>query len=98
MEFIYLPVFIKIVNMSLEEFEENTDPKTKRYILMKSIMDLGMGLIYIAVGFIILFAKRIGLNSDFVESTPGKIFAALVIVYGLWRVYRGIKRDYLKDR
>ena len=98
MEFIYLPVFIKIVNMSLEEFEENTDPKTKRYILMKSIMDLGMGLIYIAVGFTILFAKKIGLNNDFVESTPGKIFAALVIVYGLWRVYRGIKRDYLKDR
>ncbi len=98
MEFIYLPVFIKIVNMSLEEFEENTDPKTKRYILMKSIMDLGMGLIYIAVGFMILFAKRIGLNNDFVESALGKIFAGLVMVYGLWRVYRGIKRDYLKDR
>jgi hypothetical protein len=37
--------------MSLEEFEENIDPKTKRYILRKSIMDLGMGLIYIIVGF-----------------------------------------------
>lgn len=84
--------------MSLEEFEENVDPKTKRYILMKSIMDLGMGLIYIAVGFIILFAKKIGLNNDFVESVPGKIFAALVIIYGVWRVYRGIKKDYLRER
>jgi hypothetical protein len=84
--------------MSLEEFEENSDPKTRRYILMKSIMDLGMGLIYIAVGFIIFFAKKIGLNNDFVESVPGKIFAALVILYGIWRVYRGIKRDYLRER
>lgn len=84
--------------MSLEEFEDNTDPKTKRYILMKSIMDLGMGLIYIGVGFVILFAKKIGLNNEFVESTLGKIFAGLVMLYGLWRIYRGIKKDYLKER
>ena len=84
--------------MSLEEFEEYTDPKTKRYVLMKSIMDLGMGLIYIGVGFMILFAKKIGLNNDFVESTPGKIFAGMVIFYGLWRMYRGIKKNYLRER
>ena len=84
--------------MSLEEFEDNSDPKTKRYVLMKSIMDLGMGLIYIGVGFMILFAKKIGLNSEFVESTPGKIFAGLVMLYGLWRIYRGIKKDYLRER
>lgn len=84
--------------MSLEEFEENSDPKTRRYVLMKSIMDLGMGLIYIGVGFVILFAKKIGLTNDFVESTPGKIFAVMVMLYGLWRLYRGIKKDYLRER
>jgi len=84
--------------MSLEEFEDNIDPKTKRTILRRSIMDLGMGLIYIIVGFMILFAKKIGLTSDFVESTLGKIFAALIMLYGLWRIYRGIKKDYLSER
>ncbi len=84
--------------MSLEEFEDNVDPKTKRYILRRSIMDLGMGLIYIGVGFMILFAKKIGLNNEFVESTPGKIFAGMIMLYGLWRVYRGIKKNYLKER
>jgi len=84
--------------MSLEEFEDNTDPKTKRYILMKSIMDLGMGLIYIGVGIMILFANKIGLTNEFVESTVGKIFAGLVMLYGLWRVYRGIKKDYVIER
>ncbi len=90
----------KYTNMSLEEFEDTqpADPKTKRYLLMKSVMDFGMGLIYIGVGIIILFAKRIGLNNDFAESTVGKVFAALVIFYGLWRFYRGIKKDYLKER
>ena len=84
--------------MSLEEFEENTDPKTKRYILMKSIMDLGMGLIYIAVGIMILFANKIGLSNQFVESTMGKVFAGLIMLYGLWRLYRGVKKDYLTER
>ncbi len=83
--------------MSLEEFEENIDPKTKRYILRKSIMDIGMGLLYLGVAFIILFAKKIGLYNDFAESLPGKIFAGLIIVYGAWRIYRGIKKNYLKE-
>jgi hypothetical protein len=82
--------------MSLEEFEDNTDPKTKRYLNMKSIMDLGMGVIYIGVGILILMAKKIGLSNEFVEGTPGKVFAGLVILYGTWRLYRGIKKDYLK--
>jgi NhaP-type Na+/H+ or K+/H+ antiporter len=84
--------------MSLEEFEEHTDQKTKRYILTKSIMDLGMGLIYIAIGIMILFAKKIGLTNQFVESTMGKIFAGLIMLYGLWRLYRGVKKDYLNER
>ncbi|MDQ6757020.1 MAG: hypothetical protein M3004_08790 [Bacteroidota bacterium] len=84
--------------MSVEENEDNIDPKTKRYMGMKSIMDIGMGLIYIAVAFVILFAKKIGLNNEFAESLIGKCFAAVVLVYGIWRIYRGNKKDYLKER
>lgn len=80
--------------MSLEEFENTPDSKTKRYILMKSIMDLGMGFIYLGVGVIILLAKQFHLFNNFTESIAGKIFAVLVIIYGGWRVYRGIKKDY----
>ena len=48
--------------MSLEEFENTPDPKTKRYILMRSITDFGMGFIYVAVGVIIFFAKQFNLS------------------------------------
>lgn len=84
--------------MSLEEFEENTDPRTKRYTGMKSIMDFGMGIIYVGVGLFILFARKFHFNSEFVESSIGKIFAGVVIFYGLWRIYRGIKKDYFTER
>ena len=82
--------------MSLEEFENTPDKKTKRYILMRSITDLGMGFIYVAVGIFILFSRQFHFSSDFTGSTPAKIFAVLVIIYGSWRLYRGIQKKYLR--
>ena len=82
--------------MSLEEFEDNTDPKTRRYINMRSIKDLGMGFIYLGIAFLLLFAQKLNFHNDFAESTIGKIFAGVVLIYGSWRIYRGIKKDYLR--
>jgi hypothetical protein len=82
--------------MSLEEFENTPDPKTKRYILMRSITDFGMGFIYVAVGIIIFFGKEINFSTDFTQSVPAKIFAVLAFIYGSWRIYRGIKKNYFK--
>ena len=84
--------------MSLEEFENTPDPKTKRYVLMKSITDFGMGFIYIGVGILIFFAKQFHLYNNFTDSTAAKIFAVLVIIYGAWRIYRGVKKEYFKER
>jgi hypothetical protein len=84
--------------MSLEEFENTPDAKTKRYILMKSILDFGMGFLYIGVGIIIFFSKQLHFTNNFTESTTGKIFAGLIIVYGAWRFYRGIKKDYFREK
>ncbi len=83
--------------MSLEEFENTPDNKTKRYVMMRSITDLGMGFIYVAVGIIILFAKQFNFSTDFTASIPAKIFAVLVIIYGSWRIFRGIRKKYYKE-
>jgi len=74
------------------------DTKNKRYITMKSLMDIGMGIIYIGVGIAILLAKKFGLTNEFLESTLAKVFGGLIIIYGAWRVYRGLKKDYFIDR
>ncbi|MDQ2862601.1 MAG: hypothetical protein M3R50_02940 [Bacteroidota bacterium] len=84
--------------MSLEEFENAPDAKTKRYILMKTITDFGMGFIYIGVGIIIFFPKQLHLNINLGDNVMAKIFAVIVIIYGAWRIYRGIKKDYFKER
>ena len=82
--------------MSLEEFENTPDPKTKRYLMMRSITDYGMGFLYIGIGVIIFFAKQFNFNNDFALSVPAKLFAVLATVYGLFRIYRGYKKQYFK--
>jgi cell division protein FtsW (lipid II flippase) len=83
--------------MSLEEFENTPDNKTRRYVMMRSITDLGMGIIYLAVGIVVLFAKQFHFENNFTIGVPAKIFAIMVIIYGSWRIYRGIKKKYLKE-
>ena len=83
--------------MIREEIKEEVDPKTRRYILMKSIMDIGMGILYAGVAIVILFANKFRLTSEFSDSVIGKFFAAMILLYGVWRIYRGIKKRYLKD-
>lgn len=83
--------------MSLEEFEKTPDPKTRRYAMMRSISDYGMGILYIAIGVIIFFARQFKFNNDFVMSIPAKIFAVVAIIYGVWRMYRGYKKNYFRN-
>ncbi|MEO6136453.1 MAG: hypothetical protein ABIP35_14940 [Ginsengibacter sp.] len=83
--------------MSLEEFENTPDRKTKRFIMMRSITDFGMGAIYVAIGAIILFAKQLSFNSDFAMSIPAKLFAVLAIIYGSFRIYRGFRKNYFRQ-
>lgn len=85
------------IEMSLQEFEKTPDPKNKRYILMKSITDFGMGFIYLAIGVLILFAKKLNFQNEFADSILAKVFAVIVIIYGAWRIYRGWKKDYYRE-
>lgn len=75
-----------------EDFDEK---KQRAYINRRAIMDLGMGLIYTGMAVVMFFAEKVGLSAVF---TPpfNYIFGGLCLLYGGFRVYRGIKRDYLK--
>ncbi|MCO6497134.1 MAG: hypothetical protein J5I50_05675 [Chitinophagaceae bacterium] len=82
--------------MSLEEFENTPDSKTRRYMLMRSIMDYGMGVIYVGIGTLIMLAKQLNFRNEFAMSWPAKLLGGVAIIYGLFRIYRGYKKDYFK--
>ncbi len=86
--------------MALEEFEkEEPTEREKSYLRMRSIMDFGMGLLWMAMGVFMIFIKKFNaeLAEKYDESTF-KVFAAVCIIYGLFRVYRGYKKKYFRDR
>ena len=86
--------------MALEEFEkEQLSDRDKGYIRMRSIMDYGMGLLWTGMGIFIIFIKKFSPDLALrYDSTMFKIFGAACIIYGLFRVYRGYKKNYLRDR
>ena len=73
--------------------KEEPDRRTKGYILMRTIMDFGMGVLIFGLGIFFLFAPKLGVQF---ELEPGfrYFFAGLCMLYGGWRVYRGYKKNY----
>jgi hypothetical protein len=74
--------------------EKNENGRTRGYIMMRMLMDVGMGIIYIAVAVFIILAPRFGFTSQFFEPPFSYIFAGICILYGGFRIYRGVKKNY----
>lgn len=86
--------------MALEEFEKDQlSEKDKGYLRMRSIMDFGMGTLWSCMGVFLVFIKNFntGLELRYDASTL-RVFGAVCFVYGVFRIYRGYKKNYLKER
>lgn len=86
--------------MALEEFERDEQAeRNKGYVRMKSIMDYGMGALWIAMGVFIAFIEKFntGLEARFGDPVM-KGFGIVCIIYGLFRLYRGYKKNYFRER
>lgn len=80
------------------KFEMNTQERNRQdkgYVRFRTIFNIAMGLLYIACGILVVMAKKLGfrfsvpISGAFVFSLGG-----LFILYGLFRIYRGIKRIF----
>jgi hypothetical protein len=72
---------------------EGSDRRKKGYILMRTIMDYGMGIIIFGFGIFFLLAPRMGIGFQ-IDDFYRYCFGGLCIIYGGWRVYRGYKKNY----
>ena len=76
---------------------ENAGPEERRkgYVLMRAILDYGMGVMIMAVGVFLLIAPKLGFvfnGGDFFRYG----FAVMCFIYGGWRAYRGYKKNYFR--
>ena len=69
------------------------DKRRKTNILLHSIYDYTMGVLWLSAGGFFLLYKKFGieLNIDTVLTT---IFGVAALLYGAFRIYRGYRKNY----
>ncbi|MBX2930795.1 MAG: hypothetical protein KF781_02475 [Chitinophagaceae bacterium] len=78
-----------------DNIEEYKDRRRKSYVMMRMIYDLGMATLLLAMGVVMLFGKYFGLEKFIqLDNMLRNIFGIVCLLYGAFRLYRGIKRDY----
>ncbi|MBS1495656.1 MAG: hypothetical protein JSU03_05485 [Bacteroidetes bacterium] len=86
--------------MALEEFEKDPiSERDKGYLRMRSMMDYGMGVLWASMGIFFIFIRKFSedLAAKYDDSMM-KVFGAVCILYGIFRIYRGYKKNYLRER
>jgi hypothetical protein len=78
----------------IEEYEKK---KRKEVSMMRSVMDYGMGVVFVLFGFFFLFHEKLNVRfRQFPSSWVDKLFGGICILYGVWRIYRGYKKNYFR--
>ncbi|MFN4975909.1 MAG: hypothetical protein ACK5GV_11740 [Bacteroidota bacterium] len=74
--------------------EERTNNKEKSYRVMRTIYDVSMGALMIGVGVVVLMAAKWNIEQLLLwEPFVRNIFGGISILYGSFRIYRGIKQQ-----
>jgi hypothetical protein len=81
------------------EEKEEISQRERGFIRMRSIMDYGMGLLWMSMGLFFIFIKKISTDlADRYDDSTTKIFGGVCIIYGIFRLYRGYKKNYYRER
>lgn len=75
-----------------ESFKEK---QQKSYTLMRMTYDLTMAILILGMAFVLFMCERLKIEQiASIDSTFRYLFGGICILYGGFRLYRGIKRDY----
>jgi amino acid transporter len=79
----------------LEEYENK---RRKQVSFMRSVLDYGMGLLFIILGVMIFLRDKLNLDAGerFKIDVPNKVIGVVFALYGLWRIYKGYKKNYFQ--
>lgn len=76
----------------LEDYQNEQRKKVTR---MRSMMDYVMGGLILLIGLYFLLNEILGIKAfGRAPTSIDKIIGAVFILYGIWRIYRGYKKNY----
>jgi len=76
------------------------DSQRNGYVQMRSVVDFTMAGLILAIGLVMLLGDKFGIKplndllQQRVDSTMRYLFGTLCVIYGGFRLYRAIKKDY----
>ena len=76
--------------------EEYENQRQKQVSQMRTITNFGMGVVFICAGIFFFVYEFLGIDLGREPSPVDKIIGALFVLYGIWRLYRGYKKNYFK--
>jgi hypothetical protein len=79
-------------------FDEYEKKRRDQVSLMRSILDYGIGVLVVLIGtfFVIRDKFDLEINETRPPNDTQKLFGAVCVLYGAWRIYRGYKKNYFK--
>jgi len=71
------------------------EKQQKSYTLMRMTYDLSMGVLILGMAVILFFAEKLNIQQIIEADLAFRyMFGGICLLYGGFRLYRGIKRDY----
>jgi threonine/homoserine/homoserine lactone efflux protein len=78
----------------LEEYEKK---RRKQVSFMRSLMDYAMGIVIIGLGVLLFFHDKFKIEiNERISPNAVKVLGVIFVLYGAWRIYRGIKKNYFQ--
>jgi hypothetical protein len=71
--------------------------KKQKPVNVRALFDIVMGIVYVLMGLALALAKLAGFEFRYIPSEAAIAFGTLAVVYGGFRVFRGIKTYNLVD-
>lgn len=75
--------------------EEYQEQERKRITRMRSMMDISRGVVFTLLGLFFVFFDKFHIEGVLFHPWY-RYLGGLFIVYGLWRFYSGIKKNYFR--
>lgn len=72
----------------IQDFQEK---RKKQSLVLRSIYDYVMGVLWLGIGVVFLWSEKFGLNLD-LDPTLTIIFGISCLLYGSFRIYRGYQK------